>query len=288
MTAGSPYRANELLGYPKDARLLILNADDFGMCHAVNTGIASALDNGIIQSTTLMTPCPWALHAMAFLRDKPHISFGIHLTFISETVNYKWGSLTSREKVPSLMSDNGYFYNWYQMSDYIKVAKLDEVEIESRAQIERVLSEGLQPTHFDWHCLYNGGRDDIFYMTAGLAKEYGLALRVGGQAYARSLQEQGLPCNDYDVLDSFRLDSQGKSEQYIQLLQDLPEGLTEWAIHPAIENDELLAIEPTGNHVRQTDYEFWTSEEARQAIEREGIILLDYKPLQALWKQATP
>ena len=32
-------QTNQLLGYPNDARLLIVNADDFGMCHTINTGI---------------------------------------------------------------------------------------------------------------------------------------------------------------------------------------------------------------------------------------------------------
>ena len=55
---------NTLLGYPADARLLIINADDFGMCHAVNAAILRSLTEGVVCSTTLMVPCPWALHAM--------------------------------------------------------------------------------------------------------------------------------------------------------------------------------------------------------------------------------
>lgn len=57
----NPFHAgqtNRLLGYPADARLLILNADDFGMCNAINEGIIRALREGLIRSTTLMVPCP--------------------------------------------------------------------------------------------------------------------------------------------------------------------------------------------------------------------------------------
>jgi chitin disaccharide deacetylase len=60
-------QTNHLLGYPVDARLLIINADDFGMCHAINEAIFRALKQGVLGSTTLMVPCPWALHAMHFL-----------------------------------------------------------------------------------------------------------------------------------------------------------------------------------------------------------------------------
>ena len=55
-------------------------------------------------------------------------------------------------------------------------------------------------------------------------------------------------------------------------------------MHPAVEDAEYLAIEPSGNRVRQTDFDFFTSDEARQIIEQGGIILLDYEPLQALWR----
>src|SRR5262245_57543019 len=103
-------QTNRLLGYPVDARLLIINADDFGMCHAINEAVVSALEHGVLRSTTLMVPCPWALHAIHFLADHPEIPFGIHLTAISDWPDYRWGPVTPREKVPSLIDPAGYFY----------------------------------------------------------------------------------------------------------------------------------------------------------------------------------
>ena len=73
---------NRILGYPDDARLLIINADDCGMCHAVNSAIFRAFEQHLLHSTTLMVPCPWALHAMHYLADHPDIPFGVHLTAI--------------------------------------------------------------------------------------------------------------------------------------------------------------------------------------------------------------
>ena len=71
--------------------------------------------------------------------------------------------------------------------------KLDELEMEFRAQIETVLAAGLKPTHLDWHALRFGGRTDIFDLMIRLAKEYGLALRVIGRPAIEKVQSQGLP-----------------------------------------------------------------------------------------------
>jgi predicted glycoside hydrolase/deacetylase ChbG (UPF0249 family) len=277
-------QTNRLLGYPDDARLLIINADDFGMCNAVNEAIFRTLKKGVVRSTTLMVPCPWALHAMRFLANHPEIPFGVHLTVISEWVDYRWGPVTSREKVPSLVDKAGYFYNFEQMPAFLAQASLDQLEMEFRAQIEAVLAAGLKPTHLDWHCLRIGGWPDIFEIMIRLAKEYGLALRVAGKSWIEKLQSQGLPTNDYHFLDSYGLDPATKSARYAQILHELPAGLTEWAVHPGLDNAELLAIEPDGNHIRQTDFDFLTSQAAKDIVKEEGIILLDYRALQAVWR----
>ena len=78
--AAHPARSNELLGLPGDARVLIINADDFGMYPAVNTAVIRSIEEGIASSCSLMAPCPAAPHAMDLLRQHPRIPFGIHLT----------------------------------------------------------------------------------------------------------------------------------------------------------------------------------------------------------------
>jgi hypothetical protein len=72
MTTRNTGRANSLLGYPEDARLLLINADDFGMCHAVNEAIIHSLKEGIVGSCSVMIPCPWALYALAWLQEAPN------------------------------------------------------------------------------------------------------------------------------------------------------------------------------------------------------------------------
>jgi len=80
------------------------------------------------------------------------------------------------------------------------------------------------------------------------------------------------------------LDPVGKSSRYAQLLRELPAGLSEWAIHPGLDNDELRAIDPDGSHIRQADFDFLMSPEAQEIVKEEDIILLDYRVLQAVWR----
>lgn len=276
---------NRLLGYPADARLLIVNADDLGMCHSVNTAIFAALQNGIVSSATLMVPCPWALHAMQFLAAHPEIPFGVHLTVISDWANYRWGPVTPKERVSSLIEGTGYFHNFEGMQEFLAQVDLSELEMEFRSQIEAVFSAGLQPTHLDWHSLRIKDRTDISDVMLKLAREYGLALRVAGEKQIKKVHDLDLPANDHDFLDSYLIDSNEKTARYIELLRGLPVGLNEWAVHPGLENAELLTIDPGGAHIRQTDFDFLMSQQAKEVIEEEGITLLDYRVLQEVWKK---
>ena len=109
-------------------------------------------------------------------------------------------------------------------------------------------------------------------------------MRVAEQPLIGEVQRQGLPTADHDLLDSFRLETGDKAARYAQMLRDLPVGLSEWAVHPGLDNAELRAIQPDGTQVRQTDLDFMISAGAREVIQREGITLLSYKPLQEAWQ----
>lgn len=279
-----PGQTNHILGYPPDTRLLILNADDFGMCQAVNAAIIEALSFGLLRSTTVMVPCPWAPQALNFLAENPQVAFGVHLTAISDPAGYRWGPVSARERVPSLVDAHGFFYDFAGMPILRARAKLAELETEFRAQIETVLAVGLRPTHLDWHALRFAERTDIYDLIIELAREYGLAVRLIGQAAIDRLQAEGLPTADYDFLDSYLIDSQDKISDYTQLLRELPSGLSEWAVHPGLDTPELRAIDSAGSPSRQADFDFFTSPQARAAIEAEGIILIDYRGLQAIWR----
>jgi predicted glycoside hydrolase/deacetylase ChbG (UPF0249 family) len=277
-------QTNRLLGYPDDARLLIINADDLGMCHAANAAITRTLTAGVATSATLMVPCAWALHAMQWLAAHPHIPFGVHLTAVGDGLHYRWKPISRPDHVLSLVDETGHFYNWDRMAEFVARARLDELEVEFRAQIDTVLAAGLKPTHLDWHSIRIHRRPEILDVMFGLAKEYGLALRVRDRTLIDNVQRRGLPTNDYDFLDSSEFDTTTKPAQFARLLHDLPSGLSEWALHPGLGTPELQAIEPETWSARQADYEFAISTEARTIIEREGITLLSYQPLQAVWQ----
>lgn len=280
-----PVRSSELLGFPPDARVLLVNSDDFGMYYAINAAVLRSIEEGIASSCSLMVPCPWALHAMHLLRQHPAIPFGIHLTLFCDTTHYRWGPLSAREKVPSMLTDSGELFTPAQVPELLARARLDEVELEFRAQIDAVASGGLTPTHLDWHCLADGGRDDIFDLTVALADEYGLALRVWLEPGRRKLRRRNLPVTDNTFLDSFSLGTDGKAARYAELLHHLPVGLSEWAVHPGLGDEESQAIDPDGWHVRRTDYEFLTSPQARDLLQDEGIVVIDYKTIQQAWSR---
>jgi chitin disaccharide deacetylase len=276
-------QTNRLLGYPADARLLLINADDFGMCHAVNAAIIRALEDGIVRSSSIMVPCPWSLHALTWLQAAPTIPIGVHLTAISEQPTYRWGPVLGSTELPSLVDKSGHFYALTQIDEFINQVDLTELEREFRAQIERVFAAGLQPTHLDSHCGVHIRRESIFAMTLSLAQEYRLALRVYDHPFIEQLQRQGYPTNDHRVMDSYDLATVGKSAQYAAMLRALPVGLSEWAVHPGLSSAELQAVEPESWQVRQTDYAFVMSPEGQAIVQQEGIILVDYTAVQALW-----
>ena len=273
----------QLLGYPADARLLILNIDDYGFCYTANTSAVHTLENGIASSCTVMLPPPWGKHACKLLRERPNLSHGVHLTTISEHEIYRWRPLTSPDRIPSLVDGEGYFPLETERSNLLQRADAQEIEIEWRAQIERALDYGLQPQQLDSHCNIHDAREDIFWMTVRLAREYGLALRVHQPELIQALKRRELPVLDHPDVDSFDLPTNGKPARYLRMLQELPPGISEWAIHPARGTAEVRTINPRWR-VRAADYAFFNSEDCRRTIQEEGIQIVSYQLLQPPWK----
>jgi predicted glycoside hydrolase/deacetylase ChbG (UPF0249 family) len=174
-----------------------------------------------------MPPCPGARRALELLQERPYIPFGVHLTLVSDFATYRWDPVAPAEKVSSLLDGNGRFLPSSDQAQFLAQADLDEVELELRSQIEAVLSTRLTPTHLDWHCLVDGGRDDIFDLGMALAEEYRLVARVWLERGRRIARQQGLPVVDHTFLDSFTLDIENKASHYLQLLHELPPGLSE-------------------------------------------------------------
>ncbi|MFK8844024.1 polysaccharide deacetylase family protein [Streptomyces sp. Ac-502] len=280
-------QSSELLGYSPDARLLIVNCDDFGMYPAVNAAVIESVEVGIASSCSLMVPCPGASQAMKLLGRRPQVPFGIHLTLVCEMPGIPWGPLIAKERVPSLLDLAGELFSPTSAgrAALLGQARLDEVELEFRAQIDAVADAGLTPTHLDFHCLADGGRDDVLDLTVALAAEYGLAVRVWLEPGRQAMRRRGLPVTDNDFLDSFSLDVEGKADRYAQLLRDLPAGLSEWAVHPGLGDKESQAVDGSWP-VRRTDYEFLVSPQARAILQQEDIAVIDYRTIQRVWSES--
>jgi chitin disaccharide deacetylase len=281
---------SELLGFNPHARVLILNCDDLGMHEALNIAIFDSIENGVATSCSLMVPCPGATDAMRVLRERPHIPFGLHLSFIRDKPNYVWGPSSPKADVPSLLDPNtGELFTDEPVNRerMLAQARIDEVERELRAQINTALDMGLSPTHLDWHCFGDGGREDIFDLTLALADEHGLAVRIWLQdddGWAQKARSLGKPFVDGTWLDSFDVDLEDKPQIYEGLLRALPPGLSEWAIHPALATKEWRTIEQGGWRVRQSDHAFLTSDRAGEVLAEESIEVIDYTALQRAWR----
>ena len=174
----------ERLGYTADARVLILNADDFGMCHDQNEGVISGLKEGVFTSSTILVTCPWFEEAAEFARNNPQADLGVHLTLTAEWDSYKWGPVLGARAVPSLVDERGYL--WQTVAQVYEHARLDEAEAELRAQIEKTFAAGIDATHLDSHMGTLQLRADYHEIYARLANEYRLPIRLASRRRMRT------------------------------------------------------------------------------------------------------
>src|SRR6202162_1180655 len=133
--------AQQRLGYPASARLLVIHADDLGMNHSVNRATFEALENGWITSASILVPCPWFPEVARWAKQHPDADLGIHLALNSEWTTLRWGPVSPKDKVPSLLDAEGYLP--LDPPAVAQTAKLSEVESELRAQVDRAQSAGI-------------------------------------------------------------------------------------------------------------------------------------------------
>ena len=101
-----------------------------------------------LTSTTLMAPCPGAEEGARLAREHG-FSVGMHITLTSDFPTMPWGSVAPRDKVASLLDEEGHFYHSPQ--DLYKHGVDGEVELEIRAQYEFITSRGVRVDHVDSH-----------------------------------------------------------------------------------------------------------------------------------------
>lgn len=278
----------EKLGYDTDAKLLIIHSDDVGVSHSENLGSILAMRSGNVNSASIMMPCPWVTEIATYAKNNPQADFGLHLTLTSEWETMKWGSVAAKDKVKSLLNDNGFFYAGCE--DFQKNAKIEEVEIELRAQIEQAYKMGIKPTHIDTHmgCLSYSTELINLYLKLGL--EYKIPAMIDRASVQSATQETKDLIVDKNlivekIITAFPSDFEsGMANYYEKVLTNLGSGVQVLLIHTAFNDAEMQAL--TINHPnwgakwRQDDFDFFTSETCKELIKKENIQLITWRQIQ--------
>jgi predicted glycoside hydrolase/deacetylase ChbG (UPF0249 family) len=280
----------ERLGYPPDAKLLIVHADDLAVAHSVDAASFEALDKDAVTSASVMVPCPWLNEVATYARDHAGADLGLHLTLTSEWKIYRWGPVESKDKVPSLLDPSGYL--WPETAPAAQNIKPEEAEREIRAQIERAKAAGIHPTHLDSHMGVLFARPGLFAVYVKVAHEYDLpflAPRVPGDPLKFSSQLSGKdPVVDSVVIASPTVHAERWKEFYETAIKNLQPGLSEMIVHLGHDNAELQAVTldhpDYGSTWRQRDYNFVTSAEFKKMLEENHIVLIKWRDLQKLLK----
>jgi predicted glycoside hydrolase/deacetylase ChbG (UPF0249 family) len=278
----------EKLGYPKDAKLLIVHADDAGFSHAADTAIISAYQKGVINSASIMVSCPWFPEIAAFAKKHPEMDWGIHLSLTAEWKNYKWGGVASSSEIPSLLNANGYFYD--SNADFMLHAKVGEAEKEIRAQIDKAKVYGIKITHIDNHMGSVLLSADMITMYQRVGKSYGLPvlipmnlLKMLAPKLLPSIDLSGVIVDNYIVAYAMAPADKWKNF-YNYNLDHLKPGLNELVFHFAFNDEEMRAIAAGtvdyGAAWRQQDYDYATSSEFKAKLSQQGIYLVTWDAIK--------
>ena len=283
----------ERLGYQATDRLLIINGDDAGMCHAANQGTLESMEQGLMTTATLMVPCPWFPALADYARGHTNLDFGVHLTHTAEWKFYRWGPVAPREQVTGLLDPAGCL--WPSVEQVYAHATPEEALLEGRAQIRKALAAGVDVTHLDSHMgtLQLDPRFMEAYVKLGV--EFDLPLRMASQATMERFQQpklralvaaQGIVFPDDFVYEELKDESKDVKGFWLRVLQNLKPGVTELYIHAAKPTEELRAI--TGSwKTRGEEFETFTHDpDIRKAIADRGIIRIGYRPLRELQRAA--
>jgi predicted glycoside hydrolase/deacetylase ChbG (UPF0249 family) len=270
----------ERLGFTADDRVVIINCDDLGMCHAATEGTYEALRTGVATSASLMVPCPWARHAAG---DYMGEDVGVHLTLNAEWDAYRWSPITV---APSLLDGDGGFPR--TVVDTWDHADLDEVRRELRAQVERAILWGFDVSHLDSHMGTLQLRPEFFDVYLELAVDFGLPLRLSGASTERSIgfpfrslaADEGVVFPDHFVY----VTGVGSRRSIERALFDLRPGVTELYAHPATDTPELRALAP--DWAGRVDDHHLLSHDAgfRAMLGRSGAKLVGFRELREVMR----
>ncbi len=257
---------------------VLLRLDDNGMNHAVTMAIQQVAATGIHFSSSVMFACPWYQEAVEVLKKYPNVSVGVHLVLNSEWKYYRWGPVSGQTAAPSLVDSNGYFYpstKEFLESHY----KLEEVEKELAAQIERALRSGLKIDYIDYHMGTAVSTPELRGVIEKLAKRYQLGIsRYFGENYQTMF--------DVSVAD--------KKKEFLKRLGNLQQDKVNLLVlHVAEATPEMNALVDMNNKDqhsasqplvamhRSTELGMVLSPEFQRLVKNGAIKLVTYKDLVA-------
>jgi predicted glycoside hydrolase/deacetylase ChbG (UPF0249 family) len=281
----------EKLGFPEDSKVIILHADDGGMCEEANRAIEKYLRDGRIQSTSAMAPCPGFDKMAAWAVAHPDKDIGLHLTLTSEWKTYRWGPVADIKAVPDLLDPDGFM--WHEVVQVLNHATAKEVETEVRAQIEKAIGLGMKPDHIDTHMgtLFASPAYTQVYLK--VAEEYkipAMVINLEDDAVLRRFQEQGYPINENTrtLLEQYsmpQLDDfyavpaaqtyQEKIDKFYELIKLLNPGLTEIIFHPSIDTETLKSITNSWQQ-RVWESEMFSDPQVIKFLKNEGILFTNW------------
>lgn len=285
----------EKLGYSKDDKLLIIHGDDVGVSHSQNMATFAAIKHGFVTSTSMMVPPAWSAEVGELAKEIPGLDIGIHITLTNEWQNYNWGSVAGRTVVPGLVDAKGHMYS--DCGPVTANASPEEVETEIRAQIKAANQMGIQPTHLDSHmgCLFYG-RPEYLRVYLKIAQEFKIPAMVNTQIMEGLIRPnialfEGIDLNEIPVIDQIIMEEpadyqSGTEAFYANALQNLKPGVHIVLIHLAFDDEEMNAV--TAGHDtyhapwRQADYDFFTSEKAKEIIAKAHIKLIRWSDIQKI------
>lgn len=274
----------ERLGYPADARLLILHADDVGMTHSTNVATLHALETGLIQSASILATSPWLPEVADWARQHPEQDLGIHLALTSEWPPYRFGPVSGAQTVPSLVDDLGYLPQ--TQAEVEARATPDDVQRELSAQIELAQKSGITITHLDSHMLTLFWKPELFAAYVDVGTRYGLPMLLP----ERSVVEQHklrldprLRLVDRIIGITPDVPHAQWRQWYERTLSELGPGVYEVLLHLSADNEEMQAatghIDGWGSAFRARDLAVVSDPAFQEFLKQQGFVLVTWRQL---------
>ncbi len=284
-------------------RRLIVNADDFGLTHGVNRAIAEAHHRGIVTSTTLMANAGAFDEAVLLAKSSSRWSVGCHLVLVDGEPLIDPGRLPNLVPRGSRRFRNGIgAFAVRALSGWLDT---DQVEAEATAQIRKLQSHHLDPSHIDSHkhthmfpsalagmlraartCGVGAIRNPFEVVAAnfvraqrGLWKRHAQIRTLGGFAgnFRKAVARAGLrtPDGTLGIVATGSLDA----HLFRTVAEHMPEGTWEFVCHPGYLDDDLRSIPTRLRESRERELTVLTSPESREALASRGVELISYRDL---------